>query len=726
MNHMKFESQDMTAQNIDRIAALFPNCITEMLDEEHSTPEKKVYKRAVNFELLKQMLSPDVVDGDEAYEFTWVGKKAAIVEANKPIRKTLRPCVAESKDWDNTENLYIEGDNLEVLKLLQESYLGKVKMIYIDPPYNTGNDFIYADDFMRSQEEENEQMGMYDEDENRLFKNTDTNGRFHSDWCSMIYSRLMLARNLLTDDGVIFISIDDNEVDDLMKIANDVFGKDNFLACFPRVTKKAGKTTDAIAKNHDYILAYSKSASPTLFLPSHTDEGFRFSDEYEAQRGKYKLNQTLDYDSLQYSASLDYPITVEGETFYPGQSYEKYLDRKNGKHARADWAWRWSKELFDFGYENGFIVIKKYDGYSRIYTKTYQNCKIAKAASGFTIEYIQRTKAISTLEFVENEYSNDNSKKNLTSLFESSVFDYSKPTALLKTLVQYSSTADDIVMDFFSGSATTAHAVMQLNAEDGGHRKFIMVQLPEKCDETSEAYKAGYKNICEIGKERIRRAGEKIKSEIDVVHKDDYAALVQSQQSNDQKVMTGFDSLKSSGVLTEKGYTYKDKDTKDISRITYSAEDTNDFYRFHPNALDIGFRVFKLDDTNMKDVYYAPDDYDQGMLAGLESNIKDDRTDLDLLFGCLIDWGLPLSLPYKSEQLGGCTVHTYNDGDLIACFNANIPESVVKEIAQRKPLRAVFRDSSFASSPEKINVFEIFKLYMPEDAGDITKRVRVI
>ena len=662
MNHMKFESPDMTAQNIDRIAALFPNCITEMLDEEHSTPEKKVYKRAVNFELLKQMLSPDVVDGDEAYEFTWVGKKAAIVEANKPIRKTLRPCVEESKDWDTTENLYIEGDNMEVLKLLQESYLGKVKMIYIDPPYNTGNDFIYADDFMRSQEEENEQMGMYDEDKNRLFKNTDTNGRFHSDWCSMIYSRLLLARNLLTDDGVIFISIDDNEVDDLMKIANNAFGKDNFLACFPRVTKKAGKTTDARAKNHDYILAYSKSALPTLFLPSHTDEGFRFSDEYEAQRGKYKLNQTLDYDSLQYSASLDYPITVEGETFYPGQSYEKYLDRKNGNHARADWAWRWSKDLFDFGYKNGFIVIKKYDGYSRIYTKTYQNCKIAKTASGFTIEYIQRTKAISTLEFVENEYSNDNSKKNLTSLFESSVFDYSKPTALLKTLAQYSSAADDIVMDFFSGSATTAHAVMQLNAEDGGHRKFIMVQLPEKCDEASEAYKAGYKTICEIGKERIRRAGNKIKSESPMTTQD----------------------------------------------------------------LDIGFRVLKLDDTNMKDVYYAPDDYDQGMIAALESNIKDDRTDLDLLFGCLIDWGLPLSLPYKSEQIDGCTVHTYNDGDLIACFDANIPESVVKEIAQRKPLRAVFRDSGFASSPEKINVFEIFKLYMPEDANDISKRVRVI
>ena len=670
MRKPKFETPDLTSENIEKIAALFPNCITEMLDEERSTPEKKVYKRAVNFELLKQMLSPDVVDGDEAYEFTWVGKKAAIVEANKPIRKTLRPCVAESKNWDNTENLYIEGDNLEVLKLLQESYLGKVKMIYIDPPYNTGNDFIYADDFRMESEEWKVESGEWSEEGDRLFKNTDTNGRFHSDWCSMIYSRLLLSRNLLTPDGVIFISIDDNEVDDLMKIANDAFGKDNFLACFPRVTKKAGKTTDAIAKNHDYILAYSKSALPTLFLPSHTDEGFRFSDEYEAQRGKYKLNQTLDYDSLQYSASLDYPITVEGETFYPGQSYEKYLDRKNGNHARADWAWRWSKDLFDFGYKNGFIVIKKYDGYSRIYTKTYQNCKIAKTASGFTIEYIQRTKAISTLEFVENEYSNDNSKKNLTSLFESSVFDYSKPTALLKTLAQYSSAADDIVMDFFSGSATTAHAVMQLNAEDGGHRKFIMVQLPEKCDEASEAYKAGYKNICEIGKERIRRAGEKILKE---------------QLANNNSTLNS------------------------------------------PNSkLDIGFRVLKLDSTNMKDVYYAPGDYDQDFLHQLESNIKDDRTDLDLLFGCLIEWGLSLSLPYKFEQIDGCTVHTYNDGDLIACFDANVPESVVKEIAKRKPLRAVFRDSGFASSPEKINMFEIFKLYMPEDAGDITKCVRVI
>lgn len=656
MDHMKLETPDLTAQNIEKIGALFPNCVTETVDENGKQ------KKAINFDLLRQMLSSDVVEGDEAYEFTWVGKKAAIVEANKPIRKTLRPCPEGSKDWDTTENLYIEGDNLEVLKLLQESYLGKVKMIYIDPPYNTGNDFIYADNFMRSQEAENEQMGMYDEGENRLFKNTDTNGRFHSDWCSMIYSRLMLARNLLTTDGVVYLSIDDNEIDDLMKIGNDVFGKDNFLACFPRVTKKAGKTTDAIAKNHDYILAYSKSSVPTLFLPTHTDEGFRFSDEYEAERGKYKLNQTLDYDSLQYSASLDYPIIVEGETFYPGQSYEKYLDRQKGNHARADWAWRWSKDLFDFGYKNGFIVIKKYDGYSRIYTKTYQNCKIVKTPSGFSIEYIQRTKAISTLEFIANEYSNDNSKKNLVSLFNSSVFDYSKPTVLLKTLIQYSSTADDIVMDFFSGSATTAHAVMQLNAEDGGNRKFIMVQLPEPCDEKSEAYKAGYQNICEIGKERIRRAGEKIKADSPLTTAD----------------------------------------------------------------LDVGFRVLKLADSNMKDVYYAADELDQQTLADMVSNIKEDRTALDLFFGCLLDWGLPLSMPYHSEEIDGCTVHTYNDGDLIACFDKNIPESVVKEIAKRKPLRAVFRDAGFADSPAKINVFEIFKLYMPEDADDITKRVKVI
>ena len=698
MNKMKFESPDMTAQNIDRIAVLFPNCVTEMLDEERSTPEKKVYKRAVNFELLKQMLSPDVVDGDEAYEFTWVGKKAAIVEANKPIRKTLRPCVAESKDWDNTENLYIEGDNLEVLKLLQESYLGKVKMIYIDPPYNTGNDFIYADDFMRSQEEENAQMGMYDEDENRLFKNTDTNGRFHSDWCSMIYSRLMLARNLLAEDGVIFISIDDNEMENLREICNEIFGETNFIGQFIWQRRTSPDMRKLVSTAHDYIVSYANSIANISKAINKVRLSEKDADNYS----------NPDNDPRGPWASSDF--TAQG--FRPNQMYEITTPGGARYTPPAGRCWKNVESEFLKQCEEGRMWFGK-DGRGIPRRKTYLSERDGKnvwtwwpnSEVGHSQEATQEVKDI----------------------FEGhSFFDYPKPVRLLKKAIQIGTHKDSIILDFFSGSATTAHAVMQLNAEDGGHRKFIMVQLPEKCDEASEAYKAGYKTICEIGKERIRRAGEKIKSEIDVVHKDDYAALVQSQQSNDQKVMTGFDSLKSSGVLTEKGYTYKDKDTKDISRITYSAENPNDFYRFHPNALDVGFRVLKLDDINMKDVYYAPDDYDQGMLAGLESNIKDDRTDLDLLFGCLIDWGLPLSLPYKSEQLGGCTVHTYNDGDLIACFDANIPESVVKEIAQRKPLRAVFRDSGFASSPEKINVFEIFKLYMPEDAGDISKRVRVI
>ena len=732
MNHMKFESQDMTAQNIDRIAALFPNCITEMLDEEHSTPEKKVYKRAVNFELLKQMLSPDVVDGDEAYEFTWVGKKAAIVEANKPIRKTLRPCVAESKNWNTTENLYIEGDNLEVLKLLQESYLGKVKMIYIDPPYNTGNDFIYADDFMRSQEEENVQMGMYDEDENRLFKNTDSNGRFHSDWCSMIYSRLLLARNLLSDTGVIVINMDENEITNLQKICAEVFGASNDLGTIIWDKRNPKGDAQGVSYQHEYILVYAKNK-------------YTFTSQCKMQRPKKnaaailkKASQLFSKLSTSYTLSdinRDFSTWMRTQTdFSGGEKAYNRIDENGDVYRPVSMAWPNKKKAPD----DYFIPL--------IHPVTGKECPIPERGWRNPSSTMQKMLESGLILFGKDETTIPNSKYLLKENMYENIplmlyyggsdtdllsqlgipFDTPKVVDICAEHIKSFSSNGDVILDFFSGSATTAHAVMQLNAEDGGHRKFIMVQLPEKCDEASEAYKAGYKNICEIGKERIRRAGEKIKSEIDVVHKDDYAALVQSQQSNDQKVMTGFDSLKSSGVLTEKGYTYKDKDTKDISRITYSAEDTNDFYRFHPNALDIGFRVFKLDDTNMKDVYYAPDDYDQGMLAGLESNIKDDRTDLDLLFGCLIDWGLPLSLPYKSEQLGGCTVHTYNDGDLIACFNANIPESVVKEIAQRKPLRAVFRDSSFASSPEKINVFEIFKLYMPEDAGDITKRVRVI
>lgn len=633
---LRMESPDLTAQNIDRIAALFPNCVTEMLDEERSTKEKKVYKRAINFELLKQMLSPDVVDGDEAYEFTWVGKKAAIVEANKPIRKTLRPCVEESKNWDSTENLYIEGDNLEVLKLLQESYLGKVKMIYIDPPYNTGNDFIYADDFMRSQEEENEQMGMFDEDENRLFKNTDTNGRFHSDWCSMIYSRLMLARNLLTEDGVIFISIDDGEVGNLRKICDEVFGTANFLANLIW-EKKYTVANDALffSDNHDHILCYAKDVFKFSIgkLPRTEEMNAAYKNPDNHPKGPWKATPLHAKSGSSESANFTYTFK-NGVTFKPPVgTYSRYSAETLKKYDENNEIW--------FGRDGTAVPSRKTFLCDLKNTGIVPRTIIPFSVGGHNHEAVDEVRV----------------------LMQDNLFTNPKPTKLLRHLATIANCSDNsIILDFFSGSATTAHAVMQLNAEDGGHRKFIMVQLPEKCDESSEAYKAGYKNICEIGKERIRRAGEKIKAESPMTTQD----------------------------------------------------------------LDIGFRVLKLDDTNMKDVYYAADDYSQDMIAGLESNIKDDRTDLDLLFGCLIDWGLPLSLPYRSEQMDGCTVHTYNGGDLIACFDANIPESVVKTIAKRKPLRAVFRDSGFASSPEKINVFEIFKLYMPEDAGDITKRVRVI
>ncbi len=671
MNKMKFESPDLTAQNIDRIAALFPNCITEMLDEEHSTPEKKVYKRAVNFELLKQMLSPDVVDGDEAYEFTWVGKKAAIVEANKPIRKTLRPCVAESKDWDNTENLYIEGDNLEVLKLLQESYLGKVKMIYIDPPYNTGNDFIYADDFMRSQEEENEQMGMYDEDENRLFKNTDTNGRFHSDWCSMIYSRLMLARNLLTDDGVIFISIDDGEVATLRKICDEIFCSENFVAEFIWKSRqnKDNRNITGVSIDHEYILCYSKK------------KGIRVIKGSERKIDQYK-NPDNDPRGLWTSANMVGLLPADQR---PNCHYDLINPETGVNYGKPDMGWRYDRNTMNkLISENRIIWPDLPTGRPR--RKAFLS-EISETLPGYS-------------SIVGSDVFTRNATSELSALFNHRYFDFPKPSVLIKEFIKQAADEDSTVLDFFSGSATTAHAVMQLNAEDGGHRKFIMVQLPEKCDEASEAYKAGYKNICEIGKERIRRAGDKIKQ---ALLNDGIAIRKMTEYKATQGNLEGF----SYGEWMEAPEVIQAKEKM-------------------ASSLDVGFRVLKLDDSNMKDVYYAPDDYDQGMLAGLESNIKDDRTDLDLLFGCLIDWGLPLSLPYKSEKIDGCTVHTYNDGDLIACFDANIPESVVKEIAQRKPLRAVFRDSGFASSPEKINVFEIFKLYMPEDAGDISKRVRVI
>jgi len=679
MYKLQMQTPNLTAQNIDKIAALFPNCITEMLDEEKSTPDHKVYKRGINFELLKQMLSPDVVDGDEAYEFTWVGKKASIVEANKPIRKTLRPCPEESKNWDDTENLYIEGDNLEVLKLLQESYLGKVKMIYIDPPYNTGNDFIYADDFMRSQDEENRQMGMYDEDENRLFKNNDSNGRFHSDWCSMMYSRLMLARNLLTDDGVIFMSIDDNERDNLEKLGAEIFGESNYVATFPWRKRTAKSDVPfGVSQDYEWIVCFAKTSK---FIARTTGT-------------ERKYFETEDYPHQPWRI---HDLTTQRTAAERPNSAFTMVNPKTGKEYPVNplRTWAVTKETFAQYYAEGKIVFPDDYPFLNISKPAFRYWKsddMKKAGEMFGLMPV-------STKLPDNIGMSLDGTKEITDIFNGKVFSYPKTVELISFFIDIISKIDKeaIVLDFFSGSATTAHAVMQLNAKDGGHRKFIMVQLPEPCDEKSEAYKAGYKNICEIGKERIRRAGEKIKQE------DDCWKCVPLNRMDGSK--PGDDTTAKIVKTIDAGDGKPPIEMVDISK--------------NP---DVGFRVFKLDDTNMKDVYYSAEEYSQTNLEELESNIKEDRTDLDLLFGCLLDWGLPLSMPYRSEKIDNCTVHTYAPGDaalnvpdaLIACFDSNVPENVIKEIAKRKPRRAVFRDSSFASSPEKINVFEIFKLYAPD------------
>lgn len=651
MDKMRMESLDMTTQNIEKIGALFPNCITETVDENGKP------KKVINFELLKQMLSGDVIEGSEAYEFTWVGKKVAIAEANRPIRKTLRPCKEESVNWDTTENLYIEGDNLEVLKLLQESYLGAVKMIYIDPPYNTGNDFIYRDDFKQSVESYEEDLGVYD-DGYRMYRNTDSNGRFHSDWCSMIYSRLLLARNLLSEDGIIFISIDDNEVHSLRKICDEVFGAHNYLNQFAWVSNITGRQISecGAAKTWESVLVYCKNIASSYGL--NVDISFakeKMPDSYKGfnkdirtdSRGPFAVGDTLYNHNRKFNEetrpnlvfSIFYnPQTEEITTGDIGEVKPGFVElppHSNGDGTHKYHAWRWSKQkIANESYD--LIVLKTARGGYEIYTR---------------IREFENT----LLKDIITNISNGDSE--VQKLFDGKkYFDYPKSVDLLRIFIGAIKDKDAVIMDFFSGSGTTAHAVIQQNAIDGGNRKFIMVQLPEQCDENSNAYKAGFKIIPDIAKERIRRAGKKIKED--------------------------------SPLTTQN--------------------------------LDVGFRVFKLDETNMTNVYYSADEYSQGMLSMLESNVKEDRTDLDLLFGCLLEWGLPLSLPYTSETIEGCTVHTYNDGDLIACFDENIPDSVIKTIAKRQPLRAVFRDSSFANSPSKINVGEVFKFLAPDT------RVKVI
>ena len=606
MEHMKFETPDMVTENIDKIAALFPSAITEMRGEDGEI------KRGVNFEVLKQLLSRDVVDGDECYEFTWVGKKAAMAEAARPITKTLRPVKADSRDWDTTENLYIEGDNLEVLKILQESYLGKVKMIYIDPPYNTGNDgFVYPDDFSVSPDEYDDMVGLRDEESNILFrKNPDSNPRFHSDWCSMLYSRFLITRNLLSSDGVIFISIDDNEYENLKKICDEVFGSNNFIS--PIIWKrKRGRDNSArwFSKAHEFCLVYSKNKDDFeigyLELDDETKKAYRNPDN--DPRGIYRM---LGCWARGTQGGVKYDFMSKTGEFF------------------SERLWLFSKENLEKLDRDNKLIFKGDNVYRKMFI--YEN----------------KGKIPETLwEDVSNAA---NASDEIKRLFGGIIFDTPKPIPYIKRMIQLAASKDSVIMDFFSGSATTAHAVMQLNAEDGGHRKFIMVQLPEKCDESSEAYKAGYKNICEIGKERIRRAGDKIKSE-------------------------------------------------------------------HPDAkLDTGFRVFRVDESNMEDVYYHPEELTQTMLGCMVSNIKPDRTDLDLLYACLLDWGVEISLSHTQVVIDGCTVHNVDNGALCACFDERVPLSVIDYMAKQQPLRAVFRDSSFAADDSKINVTEIFKNLSPD------------
>ena len=612
------ESMDIVAQNVENIGNLFPDCITEARDENGKI------QKVVDRDRLMQKYSHKIIGGGttERYEFTWVGKNASRVEANTTTNKTLRPCIEESKDWDNTENLYIEGDNLEVLKLLQNSYFNKVKMIYIDPPYNTGNDFIYIDDFAQNIDEYEEAKGSFDEEGNRLFKNTDTNGRFHSDWCSMIYPRLVLARNLLANDGVIFISIDDNEQENLKKICDEVFGEKNFIAQV--IWERAYAPVNLkkhFSENHDYIICYAKDIDKAICngLPRASEANDRYSNPDNDPRGIWK-SDNLSVGPIVQSKIYEI-ITPGGRKVLPPEGY----------------CWRLSKEKFKEFVKDNRIWFGK-DGNN------------VPSIKRFLTEVKQSITPMTIWKYSEVGHSQD-AKQNLKKLFDGkSFFDYPKSVELIKRCIQLYSNESSIIIDFFSGSATTAHAVMQLNAEDGGKRKFIMVQLPEKTDEKSEAFKAGYKNICEIGKERIRRAGEKIKEEAGLNGQD----------------------------------------------------------------LDIGFRVLKLDSSNMKDIYYSADEYDQGMLENMQSNTKEDRTDLDLLFGCLVDWGLELDKPYTIKKINGHKVHIYNDGDLVACFEKDLDMKTIDEIAKLQALRVVFSDNSFVDSATKINVAEHFKMIAPD------------
>ena len=626
MDKLRMQTANKADENFRKLAAMFPNAVTETIDENGEVV------RAIDKDVLMQEISCTVVDGnEERYQFTWPDKKKSVLLANAPINKTLRPvrdnetvptgadsegkpyCSSGSVDFDTTENLYIEGDNLEVLKLLQETYLGKIKMIYIDPPYNTGNDFVYEDDFAQSTDEYLANSGQYDEDGKRMVQNTESNGRFHTDWLNMLYPRLKLAKDLLTDDGVIFISIDDNEIDNLSKMCSDIFGEMNFVCKFVWKSKlgKVG-TTSTISATHEYILCYSKNISNVHFkMIKNISDG-----------RKESLRQWGVADRREDRPSMYYPITIDGITVYPI------------KEDGTDGRWRVGEETAKQLLAEGVLELGERNGRYNIY-RTFPSGISYTPYDTLLLDSIGTTAKGATM---------------LKTLELAKMFDFSKPVELINHFAMLSTNDDDTVLDFFSGSATTAHAVMQLNAEDGGHRKFIMAQLPEVTDEKSEAYKAGYKTICEIGKERIRRAGAKIKEE--------------------------------AGLTA-------------------------------PN-LDVGFRVLKCDTSNMKEVYYNPAEYETSLFSSLEDNIKEDRTPEDLLFQVMLDLGVLLSSKIEENTIAGKKVFNVEDNYLIACFDSDVTEETIKAIAKQKPYYFVMRDSSMANDSVATNFDQIFATYSPD------------
>ena len=631
MEKLNMQTPNLVDENIEKIGRLFPDCLTERTGADGKT------EQAIDFDKLKQELSKSIVDGDEErYQFTWPGKKQAIITANAPINKTLRPCREESVDFDNTQNLYIEGDNLDVLKLLREDYLGKVKMIYIDPPYNTGNDFVYEDDFAQSTDDYIGNSGQNDEDGNRLVANTESNGRFHTDWLNMIYPRLKVAKDFLSDDGAIFISIDDNEVENLKKVCDEIFGETNFVASFPW-RKRTAKTDVPFGVSQDYeqIICYAKSQA--------------FHASIQGKERKYY--ETPDFPGRPWRV---HDLTKQTTAAERPNSYFTIRNPKTGDEypANPNRTWAITVETFQQYYAEGKIVFPgdySFLSITKPVLRYWKEDDIKKAGESFG------RIAVST-KLPESVGMSQDGTKELSSLFGSKVFDYPKPSSLIKYLLSVSTKGKDLILDFFSGSATTADAVMQLNADDGGTRKFILVQLPEVFSDNSIANKSGFKNICELAEDRIRRVG--------------------------QKILEGHKANKTDSSAGSK-----------------------------TNIIDVGFRTLKLDSSNMKDVYYKPSDVTNDLFAQTEDNIKGDRTDEDLLFQMMLEMAVPLSAKISSENICGKKVLVIDDDYLIACFDKDITDEVVTDIAKRKPQYFVMRDSSAMDDSVITNFETIFLTY---------------